>query len=139
MRAGLRDGVRANSAGFRGGFQIAVTATLIPKCVALELEIGISSTSSRQRSSSRKSDSLSKSQGSGSFSGGRVRDVFMDRFLSVRARNGVAGDPAAFPGLVTCDSRCGAFQVANLSDSDVGCQEGNKNNIKTVNGVRSGL
>ena len=61
----------------------------------------------------------------------------MDRFLSVRARNGVAGDPAAFPSVFR--SRCGAFLVANLNLSIAGCQEGNANSQKDVNGVRSAL
>ena len=62
----------------------------------------------------------------------------MDRFLSVRARNGVAGDPAAFPG-VLCYSRCGAFQVGNLRDSVAVCQEGSEKATNTANGVKSSL
>ncbi len=63
----------------------------------------------------------------------------MDRFLSVRARNGVAGDPAALPGVY--QSRCGAFLVGNLSRSVVGCQERKKADLQAsrehANNVKS--
>jgi len=63
--------------------------------------------------------------------------VFMDRFLSVRARNGVAGDPAALSGVY--QTRCGASLVANLIGPVAGCQEGNENSRKAANDVKSRL